>query len=85
MTTKSGYVLKKVADTHIVVPVGNLDFNGVISLNETGVLIWNALEKGAEEKDLVAAILAEYNVKEEIAAADVKRFLAKMKEADLLE
>ena len=85
MKIKEGYVLKTVAGNHIVVPVGRLDFNGMIALNETGVVIWNALLKGAEETDLVAALRAEYDVEEETAKKDVARFLEKMKEADLLE
>ena len=84
MKIKEGYVLKEVAGSSIVVPLGHLDFNGVITLNETGVLLWKELESEKEEKDLVEAILKEYDVAPELAAADVHRFVEKMKSADLL-
>lgn len=84
MKIKDGYVLKEVSGNHIVVPVGNLDFNGVISLNETGVLIWDLLKAERTEADLAAALCAEYAIDEKTAAADIARFVQKLKEADLL-
>ena len=84
MKIKEGYVLKEVAGNSIVVPLGNLDFNGVITLNETGVVLWKELQTEKEEKDLVAALLKEYDVSESLAAADVHRFVEKLRAADLL-
>ena len=44
---KDGFVLRQVADTWVVMPLGqvSLDFNGMLTLNETGALLWQALEK----------------------------------------
>lgn len=87
MKIKSGFVLKEVAGSFIVVSVGERvkDFNGVIMLNETGVFLWKKLERGATEKELIDALLSEYDVEESVAKADVDGFIAKMKEAELLK
>lgn len=87
MKIKSGFVLKEIAGSFIVVSVGERvkEFNGVITLNETGVLLWKKLEAGATEEELVKAILSEYEVDEATAKADVSGFVNKLKEANLLK
>ena len=84
MKIKEGYLLKEVAGNCVVVPVGNVTFNGMLSLNDTGRLIWKKLEEGCEEKDIVSAFLAEYDVTEEKAKADIAAFLTKLRGAGLL-
>ena len=85
MKIKDGYLLSEVAGNHVVVPVGNVSFNGMLNLNETGVLIWKSLEKGCEESDLVAAFLEEYDVSEERAKKDVAIFVNKLREAGVID
>ena len=86
MKIKEGFLLKKIAGDHIVVPVGEnlVDFGSVVVLNETGVLLWQCLQEDKDEQQLTAAILAEYEVAPEIAAADVKEFVGNLKEKDLV-
>ena len=79
MKLKEGFVLRTVAGDTIVVPTGNtLDLNMMITLNDTGKLLWERLEKGAEEAELVAALLAEYDVDEATAKAHVAAFVEKL-------
>ena len=87
MKIKKDFLLRKVAESYVVVPVGSavIDFSGLINLNESGALLFERMQKGADEDDLVKALLGEYNVSEEVARADVKKFIAKAKEADILE
>lgn len=87
MKIKSDYLLRKVADSYVVVPVGKatVDFNGMINLNETGAFLWQQLQKGADEETLLKAMLKEYEVDEETAAEGLVSFLNKLREADLLE
>lgn len=87
MKIKSDYLLRKVADSYVVVPVGKatVDFNGMINLNETGAFLWRQLQKGANEETLLKAMLSEYDVDEETAAEGIGSFLSKLREADLLE
>ena len=45
MKIKSDFLLKKVADSYVVVPVGKatVSFNGMITLNETGAFLWETV------------------------------------------
>ena len=87
MKIKSDYLLRKVADSYVVVPVGKatVDFNGMINLNETGAFLWQQLQKDAAEETLLKAMLMEYEVDEETAEVGIASFLNKLREADLLE
>lgn len=87
MKIKKDFLLRKVSDTYVVVPVGSaiVDFSGLINLNETGAFLFELLQNGAEEKDLITSLLHEYDVPEEIATKDVKAFISKVKEAGILE
>lgn len=85
MKIKEGYLLSEVAGNHVVIPVGNVSFNGMLNLNETGVLIWKKLEQGCTKDDLVAAFLEEYDVSEERAREDIELFVGKLKEAGVID
>ena len=87
MKLKSGFILREIAGSSIIVPVGDRvkEFNGVINLNDTGVFLWKMLEKGATEQELVEALLNEYEVEKEIAERDVNKLVSKLKEAKLLK
>ena len=85
MKIKEGYLLRDVAGSHVVVSVGSVDFDGMIRLNDTGVFLWKKLASGVEEKELVSALLAEYDVAPEIAEKDVSEFVFGLREAGLLD
>ena len=87
MKIKEGYLLRTVAGSNIVVPVGegSMDFSGVIQLNEVGAFLWKILENGAEKSELLAKLLDEYDIDESTASADIDEFLVKLKEANLVE
>ena len=87
MKIKEGFVLRQVADNWIVLPVGqaSVNFNGMMSLNESGALLWQALEKGGDRIALAEALLAEYEVEREEALADVDAFLTALTKAGCIE
>ena len=87
MKIKEGFVLRNVADATIVVPTGkaSLDFNGMITLNETGAFLWRLLESDTDEEAMLAAMLNEFDVGEETARAGIARFVAKLNSEGLLE
>ena len=84
MKLKENFVLRQVADTWVVLPVGaaTLDFNGMLTLNETGAFLWQALQEG---KDPVEAVLSQYDVSREQATADAEEFLNSLRTAGCLE
>lgn len=87
MKRKEGFVLRTVAGSNVLVPVGRqaVDFNGMITLNETGAFIWRQLEQNADEAQIVAAILENYDVEEARAVSCVKTFLEKLREVGCVE
>ena len=86
MKLSENFVLRQVADTWVVLPVGqaSVDFNGMLSLNESGAILWHALEQGGDREALADALLAEYEVERAVALADVDEFLSKLKEAGIV-
>ena len=87
MKIKENLVLRQVADTWTVLPLGKdiINFNGMLILNDTGAMLWQLLEKGAEKADLVSAITAEYDISEEEAEADIDAYIEKLTNAGCLE
>ena len=87
MKIKDNFMLRKVADCYVVVPIGAAvaDFNGMINLNEAGAFLWQLLENDTTEDDVVAAMLEHYEVDEEVARNDVKKFIAQLNDANLLD
>ena len=56
-----------------------------VSLNKTGVYLWNRLKDGATEAEMTAGLIEKYSgVTEEQAAADVKAFLEELRKRSLL-
>ncbi len=86
MKIKDGFILKSIAGTNIVVPTGSntVSFGSVITLNESGVFLWERLSNDVTEEDLVTALLSEYSVDKATAKRDVKEFIEKLSKAELL-
>ena len=87
MKIKDGFVLRTVAGSNIVVPTGDtcLDFNGMITLNESGAFLWRVLEQGSDVDGMTAALLREYDVDEATARKSISDFVSRMKELAFLE
>ena len=87
MKVKEGFVLRSVAGSNVVVPVGaaSVDFNGMITLNDSGAFLWRELEKGADVDSLTAALLREYEVDEETVRKCAADFTEKLLDAGCLE
>ena len=87
MKIKENLMLRQVADVWTVLPLGKdiINFDGMLTLNETGAMLWQKLEQGAEKADLVNVLLDEYDVTVEMALADVEEFLGKLTDAGCIE
>lgn len=87
MKVKSDFVLRCVAGSNIVVPTGQacVDFNGMITLNDTGAFIWKCLEKDTTVDEIVAEIRKEYDISERDAKKAVETYLDQLKDAGCLE
>lgn len=87
MRLKDGFVLRQVADTWVVLPLleASVNFNGMLTLNESGAILWKALEQDGNRTALVNALTSEYNVSVEMARKDVDAFLDKLQRVGCLE
>ena len=82
MKLKENFVLRQVAGSNAAASV---DFNGMLTLNESGALLWRALEQGADRPALLAALTAEYDVSDAQAEQDIDEFLSTLQKAGCLE
>ncbi len=86
MKIKDGFLLRSVAGKNIVVPVGaELNFSGMISLNDTATFMWEKLTEGTTYDALLSAILSEYSIDEDTARKDLDSFLNKLADLSILE
>jgi hypothetical protein len=87
MKIKNDFLLRNIAESHIVVPVGErvIDFKGMMTLNETGCFLWNCLKDGIDYQALLTKILDEYEVDEETAKNDLDEFLQAARASGVLE
>lgn len=86
MTIKKELIKREIAGDTILVPIGKTvyDANGLFVMNELGAFIWDLLPNVETEEQICEAILAEYEVTAEEAAADVAEFLSKLRELDVI-
>lgn len=87
MKVKEGFLLREVAGSFVVVPVGKaaVDFGGMMTLNPVGAFVWRALETPTTEAAIVEQVLAAYDVDAQTAQRDVRIYLDKLRAAGLLE
>ena len=80
MKIKDGFVLRKIANQYMAVPVGARakELHGMIGLNETGAFIWERLTKNQSLESIAKEICEEYEVDLQDASAAVERFCKKL-------
>ena len=86
MKINGEFILREVAGDTILVPVGStaLRFNGIITLEAVGTLIWKGLEAGKDRDVILAEILETFEVEEAEAAKDLDEFLQQLRAHDFL-
>ena len=75
-----GYELKQIVDDYIIVATGDkaVKFSAVLVLNEVGVKVFKFLLDKKSEKEIIRALVSDYNIDEATATADVLRFIGKL-------
>jgi hypothetical protein len=86
MKIKKELMKRSIAGDSFLVPVGKTiyDSNGLFLLTEVGAFIWDLLPEAENEDQILAAVLAEYDVDEATAKADIAEFLAKLEKMGIL-
>lgn len=87
MKIKEGFVLRKVADSWMAVPVGSMAENmkGLIALNETAADIWNILQDEHSEEEVMDILQLAYDAERSVLEANVRSFLEELDEKGILE
>jgi len=87
MKIKKNFALRQVAGNWVVLPLATatLDFNGMLSLNETGVELWHLLETGSTREEMATSLTDIYEVDYDQALADVDEFIDTLEKAGCLE
>lgn len=87
MKRKNSFLLRQVAGKQVVVPLGKaaVEFPGMLTLNSSGVYLWQLLEQEQTEDSLVHVFCGHYDVTEEIARQDIAAFLEKLRSVGALE
>ena len=88
MKIKKGFELRDICGEHIIVAYGreNIDFNKVISLNESANYLWKNVVDKDFDADMMADLLQqEYEVDAETALKDAKALLNEWTKVGLTE
>lgn len=87
MKIKNGFAKREIAGSYIVVPVGKeaSEFNGMITLNESGSFFWDCLQNDTTFDNAIEKIASEYDVEKSRAEEDLKKFITMLKENNLLD
>lgn len=88
MRIKQGYKVREIAGENVVIMSGiqGADMTCIITLNESALLMWNALnEKDFSLADAQRVLLENYQVEDSVALADAQKWVAKLQEAGLVE
>lgn len=88
MRTKKGFNLREVCGQHVVIAEGieNIDFNNIISMNETAAYVWGKIQgKDFNVEDMVNAVMEEYEVDAETAQKDCIQLAKNWLEAGICE
>lgn len=88
MKIKKGFELRQVCGENIIVAYGkeNIDFNKVISLNESAAYLWkNITDKDFTADTLASLLQGEYEVDVETAKHDAQALLDEWVKVGLVE
>jgi hypothetical protein len=86
MKIKPGFIIKTIGLRYMVLPIDAqaLHFNGVMTLNKSGKLLFESLEQEQTLESLVQILMDHYDVSFEDARKDVITFIETLKAKDLL-
>ena len=87
MKIKDNFLLKEIAGSYMVVPVGSelVDMNCMITLNESGAFLWKSLSEETTKEAVLEAMLKEYDVDKDTALADIEEFIANLRNIGALD
>lgn len=88
MKLKNGYKVREMAGEHVVIMQGRLgsDLTRIISLNESSLYLWQAIDgKDFDTGSLADLLVGRYDIDRQTALADAGRWVEKLAECGLVE
>ena len=88
MKIKQQYKVREMAGEHVVIMQGELGSNltKIISLNESALYLWQAIDGKEFDVNTIADLLAEhYGIDDEVAQSDAAHWIDRLEECGLLE
>ncbi|HPE94907.1 MAG TPA: PqqD family protein [Bacillota bacterium] len=87
MKIKKDFIIRRIMDDVILVPVGNTEtkFNGLITTNEVGGFIWEQLTASKTNDEIIKKLLDGYEVDEKTAKRDLDEFLETLRKNGIIE
>lgn len=87
MKVSNQFILRTIADEYLLIPTGEAAMNvkGLISLSESGYLLYEKLKNECSKDELVQVLKNEYEVDESTVVQDVEMFLQQMRQLKMLE
>lgn len=79
---KKSLAYRRIAGEVFIVDAARAEMH---ELNGPAALIWEGLSAGRTEKAIIAALLAEYEIDEKAARADLQSFVNELERTGLLE
>ena len=82
-----GFVIREVGGKQIAVATGEASrvFNGMITLNDSARVIWDALSAGTDMDGIIRALTETYDVSESQAKTDAEAFVEKLRAVGIIE
>lgn len=77
---KSGYTIRAFLDEYLVIPISNPggEASKMAVLSPVGEFIWTSLQEPHSFDELLEGTTAEFDVAEDVAAADIQEFLKEL-------
>lgn len=87
MRIEKEFILREIAGEHIIVPTGDtvLQFNGMITVNDLGLVLWELLQNDITEDEMVEKVLEEYEIDEKTARNDIQEFIESLVKAGIIK
>lgn len=88
MRTKKGFELREICGEKVIMATGieNIDFNQLISLNESAAYLWSKITDSSFDKETLASLLCdEYEVSKEQALIDAENIIGQWFEEGIIE
>lgn len=87
MKIKDGFIMKDVAGSKVVLPLGERqdEIKGIITFNDVGAEVFNMLDGTNSLEEIASKIAKDYDAPYETVEADVKKLVEKMRAQGLIE